>query len=161
MSLQSTQHINDRSRRIGARLLVNRIARDWDWSLCQPLLVGRRPEGPLMVVDGQHRLAAARLRGDISDLPCVVVPFGSTGQEAAAFVALNQHRRSLSAIELFNAALTSGDQESAEIMRLIEQAGLSIAKHSNYTAWRPGQVSNISGIRRCYRSYGRKSPLPL
>jgi ParB-like chromosome segregation protein Spo0J len=67
----------------------------WDWSLCQPLAVAKRDDGGLMVVDGQHRLEAARLRGDIEDLPCVVTAYRNAGDEAAAFVALNQQRRPL------------------------------------------------------------------
>jgi hypothetical protein len=149
---QSYQRSLETSR---AQKLVNLIARDWDWGLCQPLVVARRPDGAMMIVDGQHRLAAAKLRGDIVDLPCVVLPYGSVGAEAAAFVSLNQHRRPLSKLELFQAALVGGDEISAEIMQLIEAAGLSLARHSNYIAWKPGEISNISGIQRCFRSYGK------
>jgi hypothetical protein len=67
-----------RSIEIGtSQTLIRRIAMFWDWSLCQPLAVARRADGALMVVDGQHRLAAARLRGDIYDLPCVITAYES------------------------------------------------------------------------------------
>jgi hypothetical protein len=39
--------------------LVRRIAQYWNWDLCQPLMVSRRLDGALYVIDGQHRLAAA------------------------------------------------------------------------------------------------------
>jgi ParB-like chromosome segregation protein Spo0J len=53
-----------------------------------------------MVVDGQHRLAAATLRGDIAHLPCVITSLMPTlGDEAAAFVALNQNRKPLQPLD--------------------------------------------------------------
>jgi hypothetical protein len=58
--------------------LIRRIAQFWDWGLCQPLAVARRQDGSLMVVDGQHRLAAATLRGDIAHLPCVITSYANT-----------------------------------------------------------------------------------
>jgi hypothetical protein len=137
-----------------SRTLINRIAQAWDWNLCQPLAVAKRGDGSLMVVDGQHRLAAARLRNDIWDLPCVVTAYDGAGEEAAAFVALNQQRRPLSKLELFKASLVAGDEEARAVMRLIEGAGLSLAQHTNWVAWRPGALANISGIRACYRGNG-------
>lgn len=139
-----------------SRSLINRIAQAWDWNLCQPLAVAKRADGSFMVVDGQHRLAAARLRSDIYDLPCVVTAYDDAGDEAAAFVALNQQRRPLSKLELFKASLAAGDEEAREVMRLIEAAGLSLAQHTNWLAWRPGAVSNISGIRACYKRHGEE-----
>ncbi|QIG80074.1 DUF6551 family protein [Stakelama tenebrarum] len=138
----------------GSQALIHRIARDWDWSLCQPLVVARRSDAGLFVVDGQHRLAAARMRNDIYDLPCVVTDYGEPAQEAAAFVELNQRRKPLGPIELFKASLAGGDREAIELMALIETAGLSLAPHTNFTAWKPGMVSNVAGIRAAYRKGG-------
>ena len=98
-----------------SRTLIRKIAMYWDWGLCQPLFVARRSDGKLYVVDGQHRLAAAKLRGDIWQLPCVVTHFDSAADEAASFVALNQQRRPLTQVELFKAALSAGDEEALTI----------------------------------------------
>lgn len=139
--------------------LIRRIAMFWDWSLCQPLAVARRADGSLMVVDGQHRLAAARLRNDIDDLPCVVTAYSSAGDEAAAFVALNQQRRPLGAIDLFKAALAAEDETASAVAKLLAQAGLQLAPHTNFTAWKPGMVSNISGILQAFRTHGERTTL--
>src|SRR5947207_2595614 len=58
-----------------SRDLIKRIAAHWNWDLCQPLVVARRQGGALYVIDGQHRLEAARQRGDIAQLPCVVLDY--------------------------------------------------------------------------------------
>lgn len=139
-----------------SQALIRRIAMFWDWNLCQPLAVAKREDGALMVVDGQHRLAAARLRRDIEDLPCVVTAYRSPGDEAAAFVALNQRRRPLSPIDLFKAALAAEDERARAISRILTEAGLRLAPHTNFTAWAPGMVSNISGIQTAFREKGEK-----
>lgn len=133
--------------------LIRRIARGWNWNLVQVLVVSRRPCG-LMVIDGQHRLHAARLRGDIAQLPCVVIDCAGMADEAASFVALNNRRRLLGGLELFRAALASGDEQALAIQAAIDAAGLRVAPHTNFTAWKPGMVSNIGGIREAIRVYG-------
>jgi hypothetical protein len=126
----------------------------WDWGLCQPLYVSRRADGGLYVVDGQHRLSAAKLRADIWQLPCVVRAFESAEQEAAAFVALNQERRPLNKLQIFKAALAAGDFESAQIVACVEEAGLSIASSTNLETCRAGALNNVAGLKNCYRVHG-------
>ena len=137
-----------------SKTLIRKIAQHWNWDLCQPLVVARRPDGGLFVIDGQHRLEAAKLRRDIAQLPCVVVDYSSAADEAASFVHLNQQRRPLGALDLFKAALASDDPEATAIAAAMEAAGLSLAAHSNFTAWKPGQVAIIGGIQRQWRREG-------
>ncbi len=138
-----------------SRKLIRDIAQHWHWGLCQPLVVSARDEGAsLFVIDGQHRLEAARLRGDIDALPCVLVECDGAEEEAASFVQLNQHRRPLNAIELFRAAIASGEEEAAAIMQAMTTAGLTIAPHLTSVAWKPGMVGNIAGIQTAWRRHG-------
>lgn len=134
--------------------LVRAIAQHWNWDLCQPLVVARRPDGKLYVIDGQHRLAAARLRGDIPQLPAVVVQYDSVEDEAASFVLLNQQRKPLSKLDLFKAAVASGDTTASAIVEAMDKAGIRLAPHQNYISWKPGMVSNIAGIEACWKGRG-------
>ncbi len=135
--------------------LIRKIAQHWDWGLCLPLVVSRRPEtGEMFVIDGQHRLAAARMRGDIHQLPCVVLEIRDKADEAASFVHLNQQRRPLGKLDIFKAAVASGDGEASAIVRALADAGLSVAPHQNYISWKPGMVSNIGGIEAAWRRHG-------
>ncbi|MBH0112747.1 ParB N-terminal domain-containing protein [Novosphingobium sp. YJ-S2-02] len=140
-----------------SQALIRSIAQHWNWDLCQPLVVSRRltEEGErLFVIDGQHRLEASRLRGDIAQLPCVVVAYTSAADEAASFVHLNQRRRPLKALDLFKAALASEDTEALAIASALSDSGLSLAPHGNYASWAPGMVSNIGGIQSAWRKQG-------
>lgn len=144
-----------RSLETGAsQTLIRKIAIYWDWGLCQPLFVARRADGGLYVVDGQHRLEAAKLRGDIWQLPCVVTQFDTAADEAASFVALNQQRRPLSKLDLFNASLAADDAEARAISAAVAAAGLRIGSSTNLAALRPGAIVNIGGLQRCIRSHG-------
>lgn len=135
--------------------LIRDIAQNWHWGLCQPLVVSARDDGlSLFVIDGQHRLEAARLRGDIAELPCVLMECEGAEEEAASFVQLNQNRRPLTALEIFRAALASGQEEAKGIAGAIEAAGLSIAPHLTSVAWKPGMVGNIGGIQAAWRRHG-------
>lgn len=134
--------------------LIRKIAQHWDWALCLPLVVSRRSSGEMFVIDGQHRLAAARLRGDIKQLPCVVGEFASKADEAASFVHLNQQRRALGKLDIFKAALASGDSEARGISAALTEAGLVIAASTNPDSWKPGMLVNIGGIERAWRQIG-------
>ena len=62
------------------------IAKDWSWIACGAIVVADR-EGVLFVVDGQHRVLAARKRSDIAELPCLVFKTHEAKQEAKGFLA--------------------------------------------------------------------------
>jgi hypothetical protein len=139
-----------------SQALIRRIAQHWNWDLCQPLVVARRVDltERLFVIDGQHRLEAARLRGDIDQLPCVIVNYDSAADEAASFVHLNQQRRPLGKIDLFKAAVASQDPESTAILAAMTAAGLFLAPHTNHTTWKPGMVANIAALEKSWRQHG-------
>lgn len=137
-----------------SRRLVREIAQHWNWDLCQPLVVARRPDGGLFVIDGQHRRAAAMMRGDIAQLPCVVVEYANTAAEAASFVHLNQRRRPLAKLDVFKAAIASEDPEACAIVAALEDARLSIAPHQNYVSWKPAMIANVGGLQAAWRVHG-------
>lgn len=137
-----------------SRALIREIAATWDWGLCQLLVVSQRADAGLFIVDGQHRWMAARLRGDILDLPCVIHRYASVAEEAESFVRLNRRRKPIAALELFRAELASGNPDAAAVMTLVEQSGLALAPHTNPLRWRAGEVANIAGLTRSYRAHG-------
>ena len=139
-----------------SQTLITRIARDWDWSMCQPLVVAERSsdEGSLYVIDGQHRLAAARLRNDIYQLPCVVIRSAGVEAEAAMFWQMNGARQPLTRLDLFKAAMASGDPVAKALSAAIASAGLKLATHTNNASWGPGVIGNISTLSRSWKSPG-------
>lgn len=123
----------------------------WDWRLCQPLAVVRRDDGGLFVIDGQHRLAGARRRGNILHLPCVVT---RPDNEAEMFVALNTKRARLSQTDVFNASLASGDADAQAVKDICDRLGIGFARSSNYLGWQPRQIFCGPMLQRALKLHG-------
>lgn len=136
-----------------SRLLIRKIANHWDWRMCLPLVVSRR-EDAFYVIDGQHRLAAAKLRGDIPYLPCCITTYGSVADEAAMFVAMNRTRKAIGQLDDFHASVASGDGDAAAVEGLIVGAGLAVARTTGSQSWAPGAVSFTASILIARRKYG-------
>ncbi|WP_152520612.1 DUF6551 family protein [Sphingobium sp. HDIP04] len=139
-----------------SRALITKIANGWDWRMCLPLVVSKRDDGTLWVIDGQHRLAAAKLRGDIPFLPCCVAVYGSVADEAAMFVAMNRTRKAMNRLDDFHAAIASGDSEAIVIARLITDAGFTVSRKTGSQSWVPGEVAFTSAIAKVLRKHGEK-----
>lgn len=118
-------NISDSYQRTIVPARVNRIAKNLDQDAFGSLTVGERGDGTFWVVDGMQRLTAARKLG-IAMVPCDV--FQSDGQEheARVFRLKNQERTNVSAVCLFNAQLTEGDDQTLEIADVVRRSGLKI-----------------------------------
>ena len=136
-----------------SRALINRIAAEWDWRMCLPLVVSKRDDG-LYVIDGQHRQAGANLRGDIPFLPCCVYVFASVAEEAAMFSKLNRERRAINRLDDFHAAQAGGDPDVLAIAAMIEAVGFTVSRKTGSGAWAPGEVAFTSAIGKARRRYG-------
>lgn len=100
------------------------IARDWSWIACGAIVVADR-EGVLYVVDGQHRVLAARRRSDISTLPCLVFRTSAARQEAQGFLSANTQRKPITSADRFRALLTVENRAAMMVQDLLQQAGRS------------------------------------
>lgn len=100
---------------------IKAIASEWSWVACGALIVGDR-EGAYFVVDGQHRLLAARRRTDIAELPCVVFETTTVQQEAKGFLAANTQRKPITSLDRFRALVCTDDEDALLVKRLLEAA---------------------------------------
>lgn len=132
--------------------LISDIATDWDWRLCAPLTVSDRGKGGKYVIDGQHRLLAAQMRGDIETLPCIVSVFGSFEEEARCFVSINSARRQVTPLERFHARIASKDESALAVKSLIEGAGLRVGRYADASLWEPKDVPFPDAVERTMRS---------
>ena len=138
-----------------SRALIARIGREWDWRLCVPLMVSRRPDG-LYVIDGQHRWAGARLRTDVPQLPCCISVYDGPADEAAMFVAANRERRAMNRLDDFHAAQAGGDEDALAVAALITSVGFVVSRRTGSAAWAPGEVAFTSAIAKARRRFGEE-----
>lgn len=134
--------------------LIGSIAANFDWRLCTPLVVSRRADSKLVVLDGQHRTLAARKRPDLPDLPCCVFTFDSIEDEAKMFIAMNRSRKAMNRLDDFHAALAAGDSDAHQIRQLVTDAGLTVARNTASAAWKPGEIAFTASIAGMLRKHG-------
>jgi hypothetical protein len=105
---------------------IARIASAWLWAACGALIVMLRGD-TFYIVDGQQRWMAAKRRGDIKQLPCMVYEAKDNIKcEADAFTKINEGRKGLTGLEKFKGHLTSEDDTAVKINRLLQKYGLAV-----------------------------------
>lgn len=104
---------------------VNRLLREWDGRLMEPLVVSRRDKH-FYLIDGQHRAVALKMMNGGGDIvvPCKVYRDLTYEMEADLCFRLDKARKKLSLAQSTMMLIESGtDAEINEIVRLIESGG--------------------------------------
>lgn len=116
-------------RKAVSRAKVLDIAKNWDWMLIGAIAVALREDGTYWVTEGAHRTRGSWLRGDITEMPCMVRKISTIEQEAKAFYDANLRRCNVSAFHKWRAALVYGDPSAKKAADMLEKHGLE-AKES-------------------------------
>ena len=134
------------------------IADNWDDNACEFLLVSYR-NGKFYVIDGQHRMIAAKIKG-IESLPCVILVGLTKSEEARRFSVQGVGRKKLTPNDTFKANIECGNTEykevatDMEIKRICDKYGLMITKGNFNLQCSPKRLRSISRSRRIIDSAG-------
>lgn len=101
---------------------VRKIVSEWSWMACGAIVVAER-NGQYYVIDGQHRVNAALLRKDITDLPCIVFETQESSQEAGGFYRINLGRKSPRLVEQWKARMEAGEPTVTGLSKLFASYG--------------------------------------
>jgi hypothetical protein len=115
--------IDRRYQRNVSQKKVVEMARRWSWIACGAITVALRGDCSWWVIDGQHRVAAAQMRGDIDLIPCIMFEMDDTPAEAQAFVDTNTNRKMPTVVNKFNALLHAGDRIAEDVQEMISRTG--------------------------------------
>jgi len=118
---------------------IKMIAAAWSWVACGAIIVGNRG-GEYWVIDGQHRVLAARRRADIDSMPCLVFETESVEQEAQGFLDANTGRKPVSSIDKFRASIASGDETAKYVDALFSELGIT----PRATASKPLEIKSMA-----------------
>lgn len=146
------------------RKRVRKIAKGFRWARFGALLVAGPDElGDYAVIDGQHRLEAARLLAEdgvrLTHVPCVVVagaegsPKRAMAVQAQAFKAVNKDRIGVTRINVFWADLASGDLDAAAVKAVCDAAGVQISRIGTGRQ-KPLHTTAVAAIARCLKDHG-------
>ncbi len=118
----------------------------FDSSLIGILAVSERPDGTLVVLDGQHRMELLRRIGwGDQTVQCHIYTGLGEQREAAIFRGLND-RRYVEALYDFLAELTAGERAAIEITSAVDNAGWKVGRGRG----RDRVISAITSMRRIY-----------
>lgn len=136
---------------------VVKIAVEFDWSKFAPVVVAEaEEEGLFAIIDGQHRVTAAALRG-IRDVPCLIHKADMAAQ-ANAFAAINGTVTAMSTMQLHAARVAAGDAAAVLLRDVCAEAGVEIMRYpvAAYDM-KVGQTLAASTLARQLARYGSKT----
>lgn len=115
---------------------VSKITKSFSWVSCGVIKVSIR-DGKYWVIDGQHRVLAAKRRSDIDELPCIVFICASEEQEANGFLASNVEVKPMPAIAKHKAGIVAKKPECIVVQEMFDKLGLRPLKSG----------SGVGGVR--------------
>ncbi len=137
-----------------SKALIDSIAARFNWSAFQAVLAAPGAEGTWLLLDGQHRVEAARRCG-IDEVPAVVVAAGSLEEQAAAFVRANTDRVAVNGFALHHARLAAGDDSAAAVAAACAASGIIIPRYQIQAArLKPGETIAIASIGLIIKRHG-------
>lgn len=110
------RHVND--------AFVRKLAAKWHPDSAGSIILNLRDDGQYAVLDGQHRVRAAALAGQI-ELPAHCFIGKSREEEARLFVELNT-KINVQSMDRFRANLKAGNIPEKNIRRALQEVGLDI-----------------------------------
>lgn len=139
-------------RRVKQPAIDEMVNAGWREDLAGFCDVSLRPNGDMVVVDGQHRVLVARHLG--VDRVRVILHEGLTlDDEAQLWVDLNTRRSRPKVIDIFNARLVANDEVALAVREAIAEAGAFVPRHSGSIPW-PG-IQAVDACERVYRAGGK------
>jgi hypothetical protein len=134
---------------------VNRILRGFNWNLYQPIVVSEIADGKFAVIDGQHRLEAAKKHPLIAELPCYVIDAPDVAAQASIFAQVNSRRLALTSQQKFWAAHAGGDEVAVTVEKLCGVAGVKILRSPPSYDIPPCSVVAPFTLQKIYRQQGQ------
>lgn len=127
--------------------LIRKIVSGWDWSKFKPPVCAETEEG-LFVIDGQHTAIAAASHPSINEIPVLVASASLLHRRAAAFVAHNRDRLTMTPAQIFYGDLAAKDKNAQRVMEICVKAGASVPRLPVARGYgKPGQVAAVGELR--------------
>lgn len=137
---------------VRSRRLIGRIIAGFRWSAFQAILAAPSAPDHWHVIDGQHRLEAARQLA-IALVPAIVIEGTGVAEEAGAFLRANHDRVTVSPFALHRALIAAEDPEALAIDALCRRDGIVIPRRpAVLAAQKPGETLALGTLRQIMRS---------
>ena len=135
---------------------VHSILKNFNWRYFQPVTLAHRPDDSFLVVDGQHRVAAAKMHPAITKIPALI--FNSDGEakdEAMTFVEINGKRKGITPIEKFHAKLAAGDVDALALKNSMDKLDCFVAEYKGHKG--PNVTNAVVACTKAVKRCGAKN----
>lgn len=132
---------------------VGKIAREFSWPKYGVIVVAALGDDLFAIIDGQHRVIGAVLRG-VDEVPCSII-VATSKEQADAFAAINGAVTAISALAIFTAQIEAGDQDAVGLRDACAAAGVTVLRYQAPTnKLKPGETIAIGALWSAFRTYG-------
>jgi hypothetical protein len=145
--------VDHRYQRLYKKGRAENIGRSWDDKLAGVITVSKRSDGGFYIIDGQHRVRGAEIKGK-EYLDADVREGLTLAEEAQLFDRLNADRALVSALERFRARLLYGDPVAIEIRDIVYEFDGTIAEKLGRKNKDDMGIRSIGALERVYTSGG-------
>jgi len=148
------QYQRDAKTKASAKNIL-RIAENFSWAKFQPITVTPRSDGGYAVIDGQHRVEAARLHPAVSKVPALVVTAPGLRAEARAFTAINRDRVNVNYLQLHHAGIAAGEPDPLHIKDVCDKAGIKVPRNPTPAGdLKPNMTMALGAIKKGLEVFG-------
>ncbi len=127
---------------------VDKMVREYNSHLLQPIEVSRRADGTLWCMEGQHRLAMVNSLG-MQVIPAMVHEGLDSRSEAILFWLFQKVRKGLTAWDSFAARLHGGENVAVGVDTVCEELGLVYGRGGNH------DIQALTVLESVYRQGGK------
>lgn len=123
---------------------VEKMAENWDIVTAGTIVVSKRPNGELYIIDGQHRAAAAVRAGESHILAQVLNE--PSAEEEARLRLKGNFKRTDRVYEVFRARIAAGDPKAKKIRNILKSLDTQI----NYSPTSDSGINAVSAVEKLY-----------
>jgi hypothetical protein len=129
---------------------LNRLRREWDPFACGALVLSRRYDGSIWIIDGNHRRVVAYEKG-ITQLPAMLFADLERPREADLYTKLGTVLGQ-TPLTRFQSKIIAGDAAAMDILRIVESQDLRINIAASHYA--PGYIQAVARVEWIYARGG-------
>jgi len=135
--------------------VIDKILKDFSWSKFGAVAVADNGDGSYCVIDGQHRVAAAKAHPAVAEIPALVIEAETLAEQAGAFLAVNRDRVRTNPLQEFHARVAAKEPEAVEIRDICARADVKIARSAKISdTLEPNETMAIKAIAIAAKRYG-------
>lgn len=133
---------------------IRNIVRQFDYGVIGALIVSKRENGDLFVIDGQHRIFAMS-KVNLTNVMAVIHTNLTVSDEANLFKKCNNTRKTPSALDNYKADLVGKNKEIMEINQVVIDCGYTVNierdKHIDENEW---VINAVGALTKVYKENG-------